>query len=79
MFVVRYWFGSPFAGQVCDDGPSGVLGEPCGIDGAKRRLKEFCNRQRCQVEMSKDGTGADFCNWNGSLTGGVQVRRTTNH
>jgi len=68
-------FGSPFAGQICDDGPVRCLGTFDELQKAKDALRSFCDRQRCLVVMRPDGMAAGFSNWNDSPTGWVEIRK----
>jgi len=73
MFQLRWFFGSSFAGQVCDDGPSGAA-EYETLEETKEALQKLCDRQQCQVGIARDGLSADFYNWGDQLTGGARIQ-----
>ncbi len=75
MFEVVAWFGSPFAGQVCDDGPIVNIGLFATMEEAKEALRAFCGSSQCLTYLVEDGMEADFCNWNSSTTGGAKIRQ----
>ncbi len=72
LYWVRWSFGSPFGGWVCDDGPSHSRG-PFALDRATQILHEIADHQRCQVRYAADGRSATFHNLSGSQTGSIYL------
>jgi hypothetical protein len=74
MFRLEMWFGSPFAGHVCDDGPTYESTHPT-FEAALALVE----RQRAvgpgPTEVRPGIWRGGFRNLNGSPTGGYEIRR----